>query len=210
MSIMTTPSFIRSVARFWALSVSLLSAGQLFAETSLQEAFAACEATVAQQSDVPLQAIGSVIDEDERGARFRVDTPEGTVVAMHIPPHRMVSACILWGAHPDLEKDFAALWQDWVEWDEVEKASQIWFEKALRKSGSVDLTDYSKPGHVIARCGPSENEIVLASQPMLANTVRQIFPDLEPIKERATFFRFSVIEALKGRCSAAVRAGEED
>lgn len=200
-----------AIPRFSQLEALLMLAAALFfaasglrAETSLQEAFFACEASVEQGSDAPLRSVGSAIDEDNGTLRFRVETPEGTLVAMYLPPHRVVPACILWGGHPELEAEFDGLWQDWVEWEEAGPASQVWFEKSLNTSGSADLTDHSQPGFVVARCSSLENGIILTSQPSRANVARQILPTLEPEQEPSIFFQFSAMGALPGRCSAAV------
>ncbi len=189
-----------------AISTSLFAASELMAEVSLHEAFSACEASVVQRSDAPLRSIGSVLDEDERRLRLRVETSEGSLMAMYLPLQRIVSSCILWGRHPDLQTEFTDIWQDWVEWEEASAASENWFEAAMNVPGSVDLTDHSQPGFVVARCNSLENGVVLASQPSLANVWRQVLPNLEPKQEPVAFFQFSVTEALPNRCRAAVEA----
>ncbi len=189
-----------------AVATSLFAVGELMAEVSLHEALSACEASVVQRSDVSLRSIGSVLDEDERGLRLRVETSEGSLMAMYLPPQRIVSSCILWGRHPELESEFAEIWQDWVEWEEVSAASEIWLETAMNVPGSVDLTNHSQPGFVVARYNSLENGVILASQPSLANVWRQVLPNLEPKQEPIVFFQFSVTEALPNRCHAAVEA----
>ena len=96
--------------------------------------------------------------------------------------------------------------QDWVEWEEAADASQDWFKKALITSGSVDLTDPTQPGYVVARCGELEHGLVLSSQPVVANAVRQVLPKQEAPLEPVMNYQFSVVAALPGRCWAAVEA----
>lgn len=186
--------------------VPFLIATPLDAQTPLLDAFAACEASVMEGSDDPLRTIGTLIDENERSSRIRVDTPEGTVLAMFLPPNQQVSACLLWGQQPELAVEFQELWQDWVEWDEALIASEAWFNNALRIPGSVDLTDHTQPGHVVARCNSLENGLVLSSQPAVANAMRQVLPEPETKLEPVIHYQFSAIAALPGHCSAAVEA----
>lgn len=191
---------------FTKLALPAFLAAPLAAQTPLLEVFAACEASVLEDSDYRLREVGSLIDESNLGSRIRVDTPLGTVLAMHIPSERNVSACLLWGREPNLEIEFQEQWQDWVEWEEAVVASEAWFKDAVKSPGNNDLTDHTQPGYVVARCSALEHGVVLASQPMVANTARMVLPKFEPIKERVVHYQFSVVSALPGRCSAAVEA----
>ena len=195
-----------TVTTYLVVMAILLPAPAATAQTSLLSAFAACEASVIDGSDHHLRKIGALIDEDERGSRVRLDTPEGTVVAMYIPPARAVSACLLWGRHPELATEFQELWQDWVEWEEAAVASETWFQSALEAPGSVDLTDHALPGYVVVRCNALEHGMVLSSQPMVANTVRKVLPELDAEREPVVHYQFSAVAGLPGRCSAAVDA----
>ena len=178
----------------------------LIAGSTLLDAFAACEASVVEGSIDPLRKVGSFIDENEHRSRLRVDTPSGNLLAMFIPPSNVVTACILWGREPELAAEFHGLWQDWVEWEEVEVAAAYWFSSALEISGSTDLTDHTQPGYVIARCDNLDHGVVLSIQPAVANVVRQVLPQLENKSETSVHFQFSAIAALPGRCAAAIRA----
>lgn len=188
------------------LAVPLLVATPLAAQTPLLDAFTACEASVVEGSDYHLREIGTLIDESDRVSRIRVDTPLGTVLAMFLPPSRTVSACILWGRQPELAIEFQEKWLDWVEWEEAVVASEAWFNKAMQAPGSVDLTDHSSPGYVVARCDELEHGLVLSSQPAVANTMRQILPKLEAAREPVVHYQFIAQAAPPGRCSAAVEA----
>lgn len=202
---MHTPSFLCAPAKAASLLVSFLFATQVQAQTPLLEVFAACEASVMQGDDDPLRRIGPIIDENKNRTRVRVDTPKGTLIAMFLPPTGPVSACILWGRHPELAEGFQEHWQDWVEWEEAAQASGNWFNSAMQTQGSVDLTDHSQPGYVVARCDHLENGVVLTSQPEITNIMRQILPELEPKKTPVIFYKFSAIAALPNRCAAAVK-----
>jgi hypothetical protein len=194
----------RTAATQPAMLVLFFVASPLAAQTPLLDVFSACEASVMDGSDNPLQEIGTFIDETERGSRIRVDTPDGTVLAMFLPPTRQVSACLLWGRQLDLAVEFQDHWLDWVEWEEAATASEIWFENALETPGSVDLTDHSQSGYVVARCNSLENGLVLSSQPIISNAMRQILPDPSHEREPVIHYQFSVVTALPGRCSSAV------
>ncbi len=189
------------------LSVLNLLPAKADADVSLSDAFAACEASVVQNTNAPLLNLGTVIDQNERGQRIRLNTDNGIIIAsVFPPPFDNVLGCILWGRNPVLEAKIANAWQDWVEWDEVEEAAQVWYEGSLAVPGSVDLTDTQQPGFVLARCDVRENGIVLANQPAVAGAVRQALPKLDPPLSPRVFFRFSVMRALPGRCQAAVDA----
>lgn len=191
---------------FTALVLSLAIDGAA-AQTTVLQAFAACEASVLQNSDAPLKRIGSKIDETERQRRFRVDTADGTVVAAIFPSSdKPVRGCILWGRHPELATEFKTHWTDWVEWSEAEAQSRIWFRQAAAVEGSVDLTDHTQPGFVVARCDALRTGIVLTSQPSFTGMWRQVLPTVEPAAPPSMFFQFSVMQALSGRCAAAVEA----
>ncbi len=188
------------------LVLASLIATSADAQTSLSDAFSACEASVVEGSDGPLRAIGKLIDENENGSRIRLDTPKGTLVAMFLPPTRPISACLLWGRNPELAVEFQDLWQDWVEWEEAAGASEVWFNSALEISGSIDLTDNSRAGYVVARCDTLENGLVLSSQPVVTNAMRQVLPEPDIKLEPTIIYQFSAMTALPGRCSAAVEA----
>lgn len=200
------PIMRRTAATQLAMLVLFFVTNPLAAQTPLLDVFSACEASVMGGSDSPLQKIGTLIDENERRSRIRVDTPYGTVLAMFLPPTRQVSACLLWGRQPDFAVEFQDYWLDWVEWEEAAIASEIWFNNALETPGSVDLTDHSQPGYVVARCGVLENGLVLASQPAVANAMRQILPEPSHEREPVIHYQFSATTALPGRCSTAVKA----
>lgn len=204
----TTP--INLAVQFALLAFPALLSAPLAAETPLLDVFAACEASVVEGSDYRLREVGTLIDESERGSRLRVDTPAGTVLAMYIPPTRIVSACILWGRQPELEIEFQEQWQDWVEWEEAVIASEAWFKHAMATTGSYDLTDHSLPGYVVARCEELEHGLVLSSQPAVAGLVRQILPELEAKPDPVIHYQFSAQAALPGRCSAAIEAHESN
>lgn len=189
---------------FAKLAFPFVFATPLVAQTPLLDAFAACEASVVEGSDFRLREIGTLIDESDRVSRIRIDTPAGTVLAMYLPPTRIVSACLLWGREPELEIEFQELWQDWVEWEEAGVTSEAWFKEAVEIPGSYDLTDYTQPGYVVARCGELEHGLVLTSQPMIANTARIVLPKRGPEREPAVYYQFSAVAALPGRCLAAV------
>lgn len=189
------------------LSVLYLLPGKADADVSLSDAFAACEASVVQNTNAPLLNLGTVIDQNERQQRIRLNTDNGILIAsVFPPPFDNVLGCILWGRNPVLEAEYANVWQDWVEWNEVEEAAQVWYDKSLAISGSVDLTNTQQPGFVIARCAVRENGIVLANQPSVAGAVRQVLPKRDPPSNPRMFFQFSVMRALPGRCQAAVDA----
>ena len=188
---------------------TVLGATSLAAQTPLLEVFAACEESVVEGSDRRLREVGTLIDKSEKGSRIRVDTPKGTVLAMFLPPTRMVSACLLWGRHPKLAAEFQEHWVDWVEWEEAADASGVWLSNAMEIPGSVDLSDHSRPGYVVARCNVLEHGLVLASQPAVANVMRQVLPKLEPEREPVIHYQFSVTSALPGRCLAGVKAQKE-
>lgn len=191
---------------FARLAFLIFVATPLAAQTSLSVVFAACEASVLEGSDHRLREIGMLIDESDSGSRVRVDTPVGTVLAMFIPPTRIVSACLLWGRQPELEIEFQEQWQDWVEWEEAVVASEIWFKDAMEIPGSFDLTDHTQPGYVVARCGELAHGLVLSNQPADANSVRQILPEPEAERKPVIHYQFSAIAALPGRCAAAIQA----
>lgn len=186
------------------LPSSLLGGETSLAEVSLQQAFKACEKSVYDHTDAPLLKIGTVVSEIQKARQLRFATPHGSVIAVHTKIDRVGSHCVLWGRHPELEEKFAARWQDWVEWEEAEKPSESWFKGAMAVPGSVDLTNNSQPGYVVARCGALENGVVLASQPALAGVFRETLPNEEAPNVPRVFFQFSVIEALPQRCKAAV------
>lgn len=192
--------------QFAKFAVPCLFATPLAAQTPLSDIFAACEASVIDASDHRLRKIGTLIDENDRGSRTRVVTSAGTVLAMFIPPTQVVSACVLWGRHPELAIEFQKQWQNWVEWEEAAIASEAWFMNALETPGSVDLTDHTQPGYVVGRCNELEHGLLLSSQPAVANAIRQILPKLETERETVIYYQFSVVAALPGRCSAAVEA----
>ena len=187
-----------------AMLVLFFVASPLAAQTPLLDVFSACEASVMDGSDNRLLEIGTLIDEDERRSRIRVDTPEGTILAMFIPPTRVVSACLLWGRQPDLAVGFQEQWLDWVEWEEAAKISEIWFNSALEVTGSVDLTDHSQRGYVVARCDVLENGLVLANQPVVTSTKRRIWPNPSIERDPVIHYQFSAVAAVPGRCSSAV------
>lgn len=197
------------VTHFAKLAFPILVATPLAAQTPLSDVFAACEASVLEGSDHRLREIGILIDESDRGSRIRVDTPVGTVLAMFVPPSRIVSACLLWGRQPELEIEFQEQWQDWVEWEEAVEVSEIWFNDAIETPGSFDLTDQTHPGYVVARCGELEHGLVLSNQPAVANSVRQIPPKTETGQNPTIHYQFSAIAALPERCSAAVQAQKD-
>ncbi|WP_170573711.1 hypothetical protein [Ruegeria atlantica] len=177
------------------------------ADVSLNDAFAACEASVVQNTNAPLLGLGVVIDQNERQQRIRFDTDAGTLVAdIFPPPFDNVLGCILWGRHPQLEAEYANVWQDWVEWDEAEEAARDWHEESLAVAGSADLTDSQQPGFVVARCTEREHGIVLANQPVVTGAFRQALPTLDTPSSPGIFFQFSAMRALPGRCQAAVDA----
>ncbi|WP_136443969.1 hypothetical protein [Pacificoceanicola onchidii] len=181
---------------------------QATAEVSLSAIFTACEASVVQNTPAPLLALGAVLDQNDRQQRIRLDTEAGTLLAtVFPPPSGAVRGCILWGSHPDLKAEFARDWQDWVTWDEAELAARTWHQEQLAAPGRVDLTDNARPGFVVARCDVLETGIVLANQPMVTGGIRQVLPALDPPPSPQTFFQFSVMRALPGRCQAAVTAG---
>ncbi|WP_299943254.1 hypothetical protein [uncultured Ruegeria sp.] len=189
--------------------LSLLPVGAN-ADVSLNDAFAACEASVVESTNTPLLSLGVELDHNERGQRIRLDTVEGTLVADVFPsPVDNVTGCILWGKSPVLEAEYANDWQDWAEWDEVEEAARAWYDSSLKVAGSADLTDSQQPGFVVARCAEREYGIVLAAQPAIAGVLRQVSSDLDPPPSPRTFFQFSVMRALPGRCQAAVDAHSE-
>ena len=194
---------------FAKLAFPILVATPLAAQTPLSDVFAACEASVVEASDHHLREIGTLIDESDNGSRIRVDTPVGTVLAMFIPPTRIVSACLLWGRQPELEIEFQEQWQDWVEWEEAVVASETWFKDAMETPGSFDLTNHTQPGYVVARCGELEHGLVLSSQPAVANSVRQILPEPEAVRKPIIHYQFSAMAALPGQCSAAVQAQKD-
>ena len=68
------------------LLVSLLFATATNAQTTLLDAYSACEASVVSGSDAALREIGLLLDETERGSRLQIETPKGSLVAMFIPP----------------------------------------------------------------------------------------------------------------------------
>lgn len=158
-----------------------------------------------QRSDAPLRAIGEVLAHD-KSLRVRVKTQKGNLVGQFTVPPKPVPFCALWGAHPDLKREFTERWRDWVSWKEASAASRRWFEDALQVPGSVDLTNHNQPGYVIARCDALENGVVLTSQPMQSGAFRQILPETEApqVPDPEVFFRFSVVGALPGQCRAAV------
>ncbi|MBO9464354.1 hypothetical protein J7443_03855 [Tropicibacter sp. R15_0] len=147
-----------------ALLLPLLFATATNAQTTLLDAYSACETSVLSGADAALREIGLLLDEDERGSRLQIETPKGSLLAMFIPPNRGITACIFWGREPKLAIEFQDRWTDWVEWEEASSASDKWFENAMVVSGSVDLTDPSKPGHVVARCNSLKHCVVLSSQ----------------------------------------------
>jgi hypothetical protein len=194
----TSQSAIQILASLIATSVD--------AQTPLPDAFSACEASVVEGSDGPRRAIGKLIDEDENGSRIRLDTPKGTVVAMFLPPTRPISACLLWGRHPELAVEFQELWQDWVEGEEAADASDVWFNSALENSSNIDLTDNNHAGYVVARCNTLDSGLVLSSQPVVANSMRQVLPEPDIKLKPTMIYQFSAITALPGRCPVAVEA----
>ena len=194
----------KNVLMQFAKLAVLVVAAPLAAQTPLPDVFAACEASVVEGSDSRLREVGTLIDESDHRTRIRVDTPVGTVLAMYLPPTQIMSACLLWGRHPELEIEFQEQWQDWVEWEEAVVASEAWFKDAVEIPGSYDLTDHTQPGYVVARCKELEHGLVLTSQPMFANTVRMVLPKLGPNKGPVIHYQFSAVAALPGRCSAAV------
>ena len=128
-------------------------------------------------------------------------------MAMYLPPHGPVSACLLWGREPNLEVEFQSQWKDWVEWEEAIAASQIWFDNAMDIAGSVDLTNHALPGFVVAHCESGENGVVMTSEPKVTNVIPQILPPTnEPALEPVVFFQFSACEANPERCNAALEA----
>lgn len=197
---------IASLILLTTLIVPLLSTTAASSQTSLLDSYAACEASVMRGSDDPLRTIGSLIDEEKRGSRIQIDTPEGSLMAMFIPPSRGITACIFWGQDPELAKEFEGRWTDWVEWEEASSASKKWFKNAMKITGSVDLTDHAKPGYVIARCDSLEHGVVLSSQPAVANALRQVLPKPTTKIDPMLFYQFSVVTALPGRCAPAVNA----
>ena len=200
------PRYVDLARHFAGIAIPVLFAAPLAAETPLQDVFDACQASVIDGSESRLRDVGTLIDEDDRVSRIRVDTPVGTVMAMYVRPTGTVTACLLWGRHPELEIEFQDQWQDWVEWEEAATASEAWFSGALENPGSYDLTDATQPGFVVARCSEMEHGLVLASQPMIANVLRQVLPKLEPKREPIVHYQFSAVSALPGLCSAAVES----
>ena len=194
---------------FAKLALPVLVSTPLAAETSLSDVFASCQASVVEGSDHHLREIGTLIDESDKRSRIRVETPVGTVLAMFIPPTQIVSACLLWGRQPELEIEFQEQWQDWVEWEEAVVASETWFKDTMEIPGSFDLTDHTRPGYVVARCGELEHGLILSNQPVVANLWRQILPEPEPVRKPFIHYQFSAMAALPGRCSAAVQAQKE-
>ncbi|MGH1415471.1 MAG: hypothetical protein ACRBB0_18430 [Pelagimonas sp.] len=198
MSILKNTMSTLAVSFFWAMPAD--------AQTPLLEVYAACEASVMNKSDEPLGSIGALIDKDNSGSRRQIDTPVGAMMAMFISSRQGITACVLWGRHPELEVEFRDRWTDWVEWDEAISASESWFNSAMQAPDSVDLTEHAKPGHVVARCKSLEHGVVLSSQPAIGNVVRQVLPESKPKHQPVQFYQFSVITALPGRCAAAVNA----
>ncbi|MCP9483936.1 hypothetical protein NNA36_18390 [Shimia sp. CNT1-13L.2] len=195
-----------TTAGFAKMALIVLAAQPLAAQTPLSTVFSACEASVVEGSDHRLREIGTLIDENTKGSKIHVDTPMGAVLAVFLSPSRTVSACLLWGRHTELEVEYQKQWQDWVEWEEAADVSEAWFKKAMITSGSVDLTDPTQPGFVVARCSELEHGLVLSSQPVVANAVRQVLPKQEAPLEPVVHYQFSAIAALPGRCWAAVEA----
>ncbi len=201
-----TSRYVHLACQFAKIAFPVIFAAPLAAQTPLQDVLAACEASVVEGSDSRLREVGTLIDKNDRRSRIRVDTPVGTVMALYVPPTGITTACLFWGRQPELEIEFQEQWLDWVEWEEAVVASEAWFSDAMENPGSYDLTDYTQPGYVVARCSELEHGLVLTSQPMVANVGRMLLPKLEPKREQVVHYQFSAVAALPGRCSAAVEA----
>ncbi|MCR9085110.1 MAG: hypothetical protein NXH97_00040 [Rhodobacteraceae bacterium] len=116
-------------AGFFAI---VLLPAKAYADVSLSDVFAACEARVVQSANSPLLNLGEVIDQCERQKRIRMNSDAGVLVAtIFPPPFGNVLDCILWGSQSDSEARFANEWQDWVEWEEAEQAARNWHQNSL-------------------------------------------------------------------------------